>query len=785
MTKKDNLLANNASGLCFAILSAESESDVIAILKRASLWEDNASWQTFGAKENNYSVIGAQQADPVAALVEKLVNSVDAVLMRECLLKNINPESEKAPKSIADALSQYFEIKDGNLANVSPPKRRALAENIGLISTGQRSKPNYIIFDRGEGQTPDNMSSTFLSITESNKLRIPFVQGKFNMGGTGVLRFCGHHSIQLIISRRHPTLKESNDWGFTVVRREDPSGNLKNSVYRYLAPNGHILRFNIPNIDIPLVTHGTQEIPNLEWGTIIKLYEYEMTGYRTNILLDLYNQISLLLPRVGLPIRFYERRGYEGHTLETTMSGLHVRLDEDKQDNLEPGFPTSAEFSASGQKFRALIYAFKIGAHQKYRKNEGILFTYSGQTHGNIPKSFFTRKNVGMSYLADSILVIVDCDAIDLRSREILFMNSRDRLSSGDLRSDIDKKLEEIIGGHQGLKELRERRKRRAAESMLADMKPLKEALESILKKSPALQALFIQGRDISNPFKIQVAGSDVEYEGKQHPTYFRLLKGHAHKKCNINLRFRVQFETDAVNDYFIRDRYPGHLRFNLNGSEVTDLTFNLWNGVATLTVGLPAETKIGDTIFGEVFVDDETLITPFHSEFERLVEGPIKSNGGGGERRPPVGSGSDGRQVPNSLSLPEVHRVKQDEWELHGFNKYSALKVVDDGEGAHQFYVNVDNVFLRTEIKALPINTDPRLLEARFEYGLVMFGLALLIDKDELIEQNEGEENPTISDLIFQVSQSFAPILLPMIEALSQIESDDVKAQPDFEYEN
>src|SRR5207248_2286703 len=79
------------------------------------------------------------------------------------------------------------------------------------------------------------------------KLKILFVQGKFNMGGTGALRFCGQNSFQLIITRRNPTIvakwnghdPTASKWGFTIVRRERPiigAGNVKNSVYSYLAP---------------------------------------------------------------------------------------------------------------------------------------------------------------------------------------------------------------------------------------------------------------------------------------------------------------------------------------------------------------------------------------------------------------------------------------------------------------------------------------------------------------------------------------------------------------------
>ena len=41
-----------------------------------------------------------------------------------------------------------------------------------------------------EGQKPEDFPKTFLSLSEKNKEGIPFVQGKFNMGSTGSLRFC-------------------------------------------------------------------------------------------------------------------------------------------------------------------------------------------------------------------------------------------------------------------------------------------------------------------------------------------------------------------------------------------------------------------------------------------------------------------------------------------------------------------------------------------------------------------------------------------------------------------
>ena len=150
----------------------------------------------------------------------------------------------------------------------------------------------------------------------------------------------------------------------------------------------------------------------------------------------------------------------------------------------------------------ATIFAFKKGKAETYRKHEGIIFTLNGQTHGHLTPDFFTRKAVGLSYLADSILVMVDCSRFTGRAREVLFMNSRDRLRSGELKAEIEDALEEMLKQHQGLRDLKERRRREQTEAKLADSKPLEDILESLLKKSPTLANLFLKGMRASNPFK-------------------------------------------------------------------------------------------------------------------------------------------------------------------------------------------------------------------------------------------------------------------------------------------
>ena len=98
------------------------------------------------------------------------------------------------------------------------------------------------------------------------------------MGGTGVLKFSGHYNLQLVVSRRNPkiigrgtTNTNENDWGFTIVRREDPSGNRRSSVYTYLAPNkdsdglGNVLSF--PSESMPIFPDGREPYKKeSQWG---------------------------------------------------------------------------------------------------------------------------------------------------------------------------------------------------------------------------------------------------------------------------------------------------------------------------------------------------------------------------------------------------------------------------------------------------------------------------------------------------------------------------------------
>jgi len=777
---------SDVKNLALALVQAETEKTVVGILNEAGLWSDKNVWKEFDESSGNWSTIGNQQSKPDAALVEKIINSVDAVLMRECLSRGIDPTSQEAPISIAEAQKEYFGIYNGKLSSIDAKIRSKLSENIFLVTSGSKKSPSYSIIDLGEGQSPESFRDTFLSLNKGNKNKIQFVQGKFGMGGTGVFRFGSpQHNLQLIISKRNQKIKnekleEKKHWGITVIRRIPPTEQMRSSVFTYLAPEGNILSFESQTLPLLPDDNSNPYKKHIEYGTFIKVYDYQMgTGrLRSDATRHLHNRLSLLLPDIALPIKVADTR-FKKSPIKT-LSGLSVRLDEDKRENLEDGFPGSGEITIEGQQMDYLIYAFKSGKRETYATNEGIIFTVNGQTHGSLPEYFFERKAVGMSYLSDSILMIVNCSKIEKRKQEDLFMNSRDQLAGGPLQSEIEKKLEDIIKNHQGLKELRAKRRREYIENKIQDSKPLADVLENIIKKSPSLSSLFMKGVRIKNPFKLNSVTEQEEFKGKVFPTYFKLSKQYLKEKpkiCAINRRFRIQYETDANNDYFNRDKEPGELTLKIDEFAIEDYSINLWNGLATLTVGIPQKAKVGDMLCFQTEVMDISRINPFSDEFYiEVSKEQEKNNGESGKRKkPPSKNDGEDREKPSYLDIPNVFEVRRNEWEKYKFDKKSALWVKDAAEEVgYDFYINMDNIYLQMEIKE---NTkiDPKLLEAKFKYGMVLLGISLLDfdNKDQKSEEKAQNESSNLSiyEKISLFSKAISPTLLPMITSLGELE--------------
>ena len=129
-----------------------------------------------------------------------------------------------------------------------------------------------------------------------------------------------------------------------------------------------------------------------------------------------------------------------------------------------------------------------------------------------------------------------------------------------------------MLKNHQGLRELKERRRREETEARLADSKPLEDVLETILKHSPSLANLFLLGNERQIRLRPgRCRKKEQTYSGKQFPTYFK-FKGKDYgvvleRETHRNMRCRISFETDADNDYFSRTLETGEFTLSVSPS--------------------------------------------------------------------------------------------------------------------------------------------------------------------------------------------------------------------------
>lgn len=749
--------------LCERLLHAVSEDEAIAILKEAGYWDKREAWTAYGDISNNRGVVGNQQSSAIAALVEKLVNSIDAVLISECHRHGIDPRSANAPQSMQAATAKFFGITDGKLELADTPERGALADKIRLVAMGNKAEPCYLIIDKGEGQTPVKFPDTFLSLLRENKAGVPFVQGRFNMGGTGVLQFSGKRGLQLIVSRKQVHMRQLPDdalWGFTIIRRIGPFEDRPFTYYAYLAPQGRILSFDAEAMPLLPGRYPEPFAEALEAGTCIKVWNYKLPGrLKTIATLDIRYALESQLQSPALPIRLQERRqGYRANYYDTTMAGLFSVL-KDSPDKIEPGLDTGAPLDVPNVGrvgLRVVVLKEDIGDEKRFPS--GLFFNVNGQLHGEIGHDVVARKT-HLDYLADSLVVMADCTELPQEVREDLFLASRDRMRQIDERKYLEEAIVDYLREHPGLKELNARRRQQRV-SAKSEEESI-NVFQELLKADPTLASLFIGGKQVKVPRGPEK--DTIPYEGRAYPTFFRLLNEPSTgltKKCPKNRKCRVAFETDVTNDYFSRSNDPGHLASRGMAQQGAP---SLWNGRCTVPYSIPEAANVGDRIRVVVQVNDSSRPAPFESSFVIEVLEEAQPGDPGPDPQPPKG---------NMAGVPNVEEVYQADWKREGFTELSAVKVKHNDKGGVDLFVNMDNLFLKNEIHRRR-KLEPEMVKHWFKWGMALLVVGMLYDQRNAANaaKKEGEEERKPEDnssdefkIIERACQGLAVTIVPVM---------------------
>ncbi|MDE2695160.1 MAG: hypothetical protein OXH97_01420 [Chloroflexota bacterium] len=749
-------IGSEARNIIDSLLKAQTEQDVHRCLDGADLLDDSC-WQPYGGVPNNSGAFLNQQASARGALVEKVVNSIDATLMAKAYECGDLPDGP-VPQSMLEASERYFNIRAGRLAEITTGQRRMIArENVQVVFSGHKKdqgRPTITVTDQGEGQSPSAFPHTFLSLSATNKMRIPFVQGKFNMGSTGAVPFCGsEHHYQLILSRRHPAAPGSHErWGFTVVRRRSPQADERASQFEYLAPGGQIPEFSADALPIWMSSDGSAS--DLQHGTLVRLYEYDITE-RTAANFDFSRMLNRRLYRPPLPIQVVETRKFSRSGNEEIVPGLATRLDEDTSSDVEAGFPAFEHIRIENVGWvRVSLVPFRedVNTDHWVTASESVIFTVNGQAHAFERRDFFRRggrTGVDYRYLFTNLLVEVDCSELDARTIEQLFMGSRDRMRDNEQRQAILHALAEHLRQHKGLRALNYERRAAAIQRSIESSTNTTEMFEKLIAASPAIAAL-LSGGLIPAPDPTPAPVPDP-FEGLRFPTYLKWARGGPvrEKRCALGSHCVLDLETDAANDFLSRSAEPGILDVEPANWVVSE---NLWNGDLRIRLEPPAGSEPG-----QQFPIRVTLMSdgpPPEVPEVLSAEGLLTVD-------PPTPPGPPEPPTPPKpkVAPPDIREVYRDGWSSHGFDERS-VALVDKTEGTTTIvFVNMDNRgvanYLRSDVQ--------RRDELAEMYKLAVAPLAISLERAVSDSSIAREEADTALSAI-------GDVLLPSVDFAAKI---------------
>jgi len=781
------------------LFNAESEDEINIIVNSNKLFNNTSNWKPYGGNEGNFATFENQQNHPVPALIEKITNSIDATLIKKCKIQGIDPKSKDAPKSMIEAVERFYNVKNGEIGELTNKERRELAENIQIIATGDKTQPCITIYDAGEGQIPEEFENTFLSLQKNNKTNIHFVQGKYNMGSTGAVVFCGDKKYQLIASKRNVEINsgEKSRFGFTLVRRhplskEEINADVRTTYYEYFSPNKQIASFDIDEIDLGLYNR------KFTCGSIVKLYSYQLPrGSRSDITLDLWRDLNQYMYHLPLPISVYEKREYRGKTPNKLVLGNRTRIMIDSRDKVNRSiqFTIPKESGFGNINIEVIIFNSDVG-HGEFIKNKSIIFTQNGQVHASEGQSFISQE-LGFPLLKTTTLIHVDCTNIPTEIRQDLFMGNRTHLKHGTKIDDFLDKVIKLLKSSSELRRLYNERKN----SLLRDSKSDKDLIEKLLTKLPV-------DKDVINLLKkngsldfLKSAGNKINSNNNKQkkaehkklnrfPSIFNLnLKknnnGKVYKTIPLDSTGKATIETDVEDNYLFRPVEKGEFEIQIlqkrnktdnpvNPSpnpfhnDVTDiLTINRegpTNGTIKLLIKPNERAKIGDEV--EIRAKLSAPGKKFECVFNVIVDEKID--------KPKTKEESASETFPNLPTPKKAFKDKQDNndltWDDPSLNwsGHDIVKVITDNDENSDMIVdgivvNMDSFALIDFISKNRISTEKEInfIKDKYFLSIYLHSLFLFSIMQKMRKEDEKLKPIEVDEFISNMIKPYSSFLL------------------------
>ena len=342
-------------------------------------------------------------------------------------------------------------------------ERRKLADllQVTMLESDVAARPTITIQDQGTGQHPDDFPQTLLSLLASNKKEQSHVMGVYNAGGAASYRFARY---AIIVSRLAPSLLDGriDQIGFSVIRYNplDPE-RFKSGTYEYLAAaDSSILRLSL------------EELPDLPYGTYVKLIEYELSRYARAAYepkQSLWHLFHAGLPDPALPMRIIETRterfpGMKGAISRRVISGLlHLLGRPDTAD-----YSDVRELQLEPDLGKVIVRYYVLNEERDpdayTNSKQGLTITLNGQRQITRDRGWVKRA-LDLPFLYKRLVIVVDGTGLTSGAKRLVFSSTRETgVDSPEARKIIDRVVVELEED-ENLQELDEQAKQRVVEN--------------------------------------------------------------------------------------------------------------------------------------------------------------------------------------------------------------------------------------------------------------------------------------------------------------------------------
>ena len=745
---------------------------------------------------------------------------VDAMLLKHAHLTGIDPAGPDAPQSVTDAVRDLIRLKgarSGVLAEVDDEKylQEFAEKNLVIGITGSTRRGGSLCFtftDNGEGQRPDAFEDTFLSLSKGNKSNIPFVQGKYNMGSSGVLTYCGKCWYKLIVSRRYDA-GAGGDWGWTLVRRRPGSGM---PVAEYFIRGGRIPSFAAEQLHpMHLQDGGQDDKVGIITGTVVKLYDYQMesaSDFRNVREALNQNLVSTVLPfrlmdytvrpqRTGRRALGVDERSLYG--MEFML--LHRYGEEIPSTDDEPlGEPGSEQHIGEIEhpdlgciSVRAIVLG-KLPAWLKPRRNTARVFhTVNGQVQFTESRAYLSS-NCKLPGLKDRVVIIVDASNLSEAAHNDVWKGDREKIRATGMGQLYRNEVTDTIEKSEFLKELQRRIAREETEQIAKQSQV--DLFQNLVDNDPSIAQLLPGGNLVKLPGGTGRGGPEPEkWQGKYSPTYLetvgRQIRENGAEIAAGGTR-SVTFKTDAVNDYLTRTDNRGRMLIIPGLSNKCSQTHTLRNGNLMVKFqALENRVQPGEELSFFVALQDDVMPEAVSAELKlRVVETRTTRPGGKGGR-----SGKragDGEDVPNDDAVTEQRTLPPSKWLTRDgrpigedetepwpsdFTDQDGGQVADLGEGNRLYCINYDNAHFRRVLDGERNEVDKKV--AAEQYRIAMLVLMLGIE-DAYARMPSGDAKSALEESIDEIrrlaAQGAATVVMSIAKTLPAIVNPASVADPD-----